>query len=151
MRLGKYVFILSVFLSAAPLAANNLFSDPNQSRPLFVMDSLISAIQSCYYNSQSGGTSEDRERCFNINQFCNGLNGDNDTVRMICGLYYQENEERLTLLYNWANSISLGAELIDGDAAIVHFTYEIPEEEGRRNNEYMHMTRFDGKWYLTSF
>jgi hypothetical protein len=151
MKIGNFAFILAIFSSAMPLSANNLFEIPNQTRPLFVMDSLISAIRSCYYNSQSYGTAVDRERCFSINQFCNGLNGDGDTVKMICGLYYQEDKERLQLFYDWATSISLGAELIDGDTAIVHFTYEIPEEEGRRNNEYMHMTRFDGKWYLTSF
>lgn len=151
MRLNKYIFYLAIFLSASPLAANNLFETPNQSRPLFVMDSLISAIKACYHNSQSYGTTEDQERCYNINQFCNGLNGDNDTVKNICGLYYQENDERLELFYDWATSISLGAELIDGDTAIVHFTFEVPGGEGQRRNEYMHMKRFDGKWYLTSF
>lgn len=141
---------MMLFPSYSQAGFNTMYDTPNQTRPIFVMDSLISVIKSCYAVADGWGSDNDEQNCYNINKFCNGLKGDEDTVKLICGFYYREKDDPfLEEIYKWANSVYLGAELIDGDRAIVHFTFE--GSDGKRHNEYMNMLKDGDKWYLNSF
>lgn len=139
LKLGKYFGIIALFigLGATSVTANQLFKENNQDSPLKTMQSMMDAVHYC-------GSGE-KDRCRDLAQLCHS-DGDND-VWSICymGTYTKEKQKEYSEFWG---SVSLGAELINGNRAMVHFMFEW---EDTWHKEYMKLGLENGKWYLSSF
>ena len=122
------------------VGASGLFVNINQATPLNTMQSMIDAVRHCGQGK--------RNRCKQLTTLCHTENSDGD-VYQLCGMMYASDEDK-KLVKDFVYSISLGAEIVNGDYALVHFTF-VSEERGRRLHEYMTLYREGGKWYLSSF
>jgi len=140
MRAYLIAFLTSIFVMAGTfsvMAANQIFNTINQSTPLNTMQSMMDAIKDCHR--------DDITRCRELRRLCHP-EGDND-VWKICSIALADETEREEI-FNFVTSLSLGAEVTNGDLAIVHFTFGIASQ---RRHEYMKMLFFNGKWHLESF
>ena len=137
-------FIFIVFINTGTsYAANSLFSEFHQDTPIRTMQSMIDGVRFCFRSENP--LDEIPIKCSDLRNLCD-QQGDGD-VWDICGME-KKDENFKKILYDFAVSISLGAEIIDGEYAIVYFSFE---NDGMRIQEQMFLTLIRGNWYLSSF
>jgi len=136
-RFVLVIFTLNFFHASHAFSANELFNSMHQDTPLRTMQSMIDGIKDC----KNG----DISRCRELRTLCDP-SGDND-VWMICGMANASTDEKQEI-YSFGNSISLGAEIINDNDGLVHFTYGYDDI---RKHEYMRLVLDSGKWLISSF
>ena len=136
-RFGLVILTLNFFHVSQAFSANELFNSMHQDTPLRTMQSMIDGIKDC----KNG----DISRCRELRTLC-VPSGDND-VWMICGMANASKDEKQEI-YSFGSSVSLGAEIINDNNGLVHFTFG---KNDKRKHEYMHLVLDDGKWFISSF
>jgi hypothetical protein len=88
---------------------------------------------------------DSKESCRYLSTLCH-IDGDSD-VWNIC-LIGRADEEMKQYAQKYFRSISIGASIENGDAAVVHYMFK--DDKGEWRHEYMNMRQTDGKWLLSS-
>ena len=137
-------FIFIVFINTGTsYAANSLFSEFHQDTPIRTMQSMIDGVRFCFRSENP--LDEVPIKCSDLRNLCD-QQGDGD-VWDIC-LMEKKDEKDKKMLHDFASSIQLGAEVIDGEYAIVYFSFESDE---KRIHEQMILRLIRGNWFLSSF
>ena len=126
-----------LFLSQ-PTFASTLFDEPNQATPLNTMQSMIDMGKNCANGA--------KKSCRYLTQLCDA-DGDDD-VWNICRIGSAD-EETKQYVKKFFRSISIGASIENGNAALVHFMFK--DDRGEWRHEYMNMRLNGEKWFLNSF
>ena len=132
------IIIASFVYFGQTIFADTLFDKPNQTNPLNTMQSMIDLGKDC-------ASEYSRESCRHLTKLCHD-GGDSD-VWDIC-LIGGADEKTKEYFNIFVRSISIGAAVENGNAAIVHFMFK---DEGEWKQEYMDMIRSEGKWLLVGF